>query len=552
MNIQGNPVQLGRRTKQGRRHHWALPRLAAAALLCILLLGCGAAQRGPDVSPPKLSPTKQTENDNLRCYPLDAANCRFLAFGTDIVLLRPGETATLTRYAGRGLTLAAWVEVPQNGVPCSGGGKIGCYDPEGQALQFYDSDLALEDCFSLPGCVDTPRLLGTKVYYCTQNALMELDTETGLHRTLRQQEGLRLSALLEAEGLAVCTLTGRTERLCIRIPDGSLAGNVPEILAAAEFGSRELLALRLGYRHCLYLGQTELVLPAGWEFLEFLPSMNAALLYEAGEGLGIFDLSTGNCMASLPLTEPPGAVAVTADGRVFFQCGSRLFQWEPVVQSRRDSRISITPLHTPQQPDERGLAQCRQRGAYLENQYGVQVLLNTAAAQVAPKGCTLEPEHLRPAILDTLAGIETALSRFPSALVKSAFSGAGRTYLCPVRSILVDGEALESLQFWSGQDCYIAVAASAHVEQAALEAFLPLVDRQVLMKCDAYDAWSADTPQQAAQERCRLLYQAMQPGNRELFLDAVLQNRLRTLSAGIRQTFSLSASETLIWEQYLW
>ena len=180
------------------------------------------------------------------------------------------------------------------------------------------------------------------------------------------------------------------------------------------------------------------------------------------------------------------------------------------------------------------------------------MLLNTAAAQVAPKGCTLEPEHLRPAIQDTLAGIETALSRFPSALVKSAFSGAGRTYLCPVRSILMDGEALESLQFWSGQDCYIAVAASAHVEQATLEAFLPLVDRQVLMKCDAYDAWSADTPQQAAQERCRLLYQAMQPGNRELFLDAVLQNRLRTLSAGIRQTFSLSASETLIWEQYLW
>ena len=44
----------------------------------------------------------------------------------------------------------------------------------------------------------------------------------------------------------------------------------------------------------------------------------------------------------------------------------------------------------------------------------------------------------------------------------------------------------------------------------------------------------------------------MQPGNRELFLDAVLQNRLRTLCAGLRQTFGLSAGQTLVWEQYLW
>lgn len=533
----------------------SIPRfgiMAAAMLLCVLLLGCGAAQSSPDTPPPRLSPTKQTENDDLRCYPLDTANCRFLAFGTDLLLLRPGENATLSRYAGRGLTLSAWADVPRNGVPCRGGESIGCYDPEGQTLLLFGPDLTPEDSFSLPGCADTPRLLGTKAYYCTPEALMELDTETGLRRTLRQQEGLRLCALLPQEDMAVCALDGAAKQLCIRIADGSLAEESPPILAAAEFGNGEHVALKLGFLHCLYLGQTELVLPTGWEFLEFLPTMNAALLCSPEKELGIYDLSTGNCMASLPLAERPEAVAVTTDGRVFFQCGSRLFQWEPQVRSRRDSRISITPLYTPQQPDKKGLAQCRQRGAYLENQYGVRVLLNTDAVQVAPKGCILEPEHLRPAIAQALAGVETALGRFPSALVKSAFSGTGRTYLCPVRSILVGGEALGSLQFWSGRDCYIAVAASAQGEKAALEAFLPLVDRQVLMKCGAYDAWPADTPQAAQAERCSLLYQAMQPGNRELFLDAVLQNRLRTLCAGLRQTFGLSAGQALVWEQYLW
>ena len=49
-----------------------------------------------------------------------------------------------------------------------------------------------------------------------------------------------------------------------------------------------------------------------------------------------------------------------------------------------------------------------------------------------------------------------------------------------------------------------------------------------------------------------LLRLAIQPGNRELFLDAVLQNKLRTLTAGLREAFSLPSSEKLLWEQYLW
>ena len=108
------------------------------------------------------------------------------------------------------------------------------------------------------------------------------------------------------------------------------------------------------------------------------------------------------------------------------------------------------------------------------------------------------------------------------------------------------------MQFWSGQDCYLVLAASADVEKAGLKAFLPLIDRQVMMRSDAYDTWSAEGAEAGEEERCRLLYLAMQPGNRELFLDAVLQNKLRTLSSGIREAFSLKGGETLAWEQYLW
>ncbi len=530
-------------------------KLAAALLLCALLLGCGAAQGSPAAPPDRLSPTKQTENDNLRVYPLDTASCRFLAYGGDLLLLlQEEEWAVLARYDGRSLTLQAWAEVPPGAAPCCTDGKIGCFDPEGETLYLFTEELACTEAILLPGCTQTPQLWGTKAYYCTGEALIELDIHTGIRRTVRLQAGLHLRALLPRENMAVCALEGRIQRQCISLTDGTLTGTAPEILAAGQFGSREYLGLQLGFRHCLYLEQTELVLPAGWKFLDFLPDRNAALVYQAEDALGIYDLSTGNCMASIPLSagKPPEEAAAAQDGRVFFRFGSTLYRWEPGAETRRDSRISITPLYTPWQPDEKGLAQCRQRGSFLENQYGIRLLLNEDAARVAPKGCTLEPEHLRPVILDTLAGIETALSRFPAGVVKTAFTGRGSTYLCPVRSIRVDGEEREFLQFWSGQDCYLVLAASADVEKAGLKAFLPLIDRQVMMRSDAYDTWSAEGAEAGEEERCRLLYLAMQPGNRELFLDAVLQNKLRTLSSGIREAFSLKGGETLAWEQYLW
>ena len=76
-----------------------LASLLCAVLLSAVLLSCPpAAQAG--AAQPRLTPTKETENDNLRCYPLDAADCRFFTFRSDLLVLRPkaeGRTAALRR-----------------------------------------------------------------------------------------------------------------------------------------------------------------------------------------------------------------------------------------------------------------------------------------------------------------------------------------------------------------------------------------------------------------------------------------------------------------------
>lgn len=546
-------------------------KLLAALLLCALLLGCAETAPARE-TPARLAPTKQTENDNLRIYPLDAADCRFLSFGADLLVLRSGqEKAQLLRCTGRGLSIAAWTEVPKNSRIFVGKTKIGCYDPEGGQVLLFSEDLILLRRLEVPESAGTPLLSadGSRLYYCTADELLELTLETGLHRLLRQQEGLVLTALMEERGLLVCA--GEGETLYIRVSDGTLEGTSSPVTGASGWGGQTHLNLRCGFVDCLYLGQTILPLRADWSFLTFLPAMNAAVVLREERDLAVYDLSTGGCLAELSLEGlglPEQALA-TADGRIYFTAGDNLCQWEPVWGSKRDTRISITALSA----GGKGLAQCRQRGAYLENQYGLRLLLNEEAAAVAPKGVRLEPEHIPAIIQETLAGVEMGLGRFPKLLVKDAFSGGGYVYLCPVRSIRVGDEEKKSLQYWSGRDCYLVIADSADIQQAVVEVFSPLAERQILMKSDAFDDWDSFNPPgfvygtgdydptafaspeslaNPSADRAGLLWAALEEGNRETFLSAQLQKKLRSFCLGLRQAFPGLEETPRPWEQYLW
>ena len=543
-----------------------------AALLCALLMGCG------QLNPPRasrLTPTKETENDNLRCYPMDAADCRFFVLGDDLYLLHPQEAgAQLLACRGRGLVIAAQTEVPPGCGLTASGTRICCYDPEGQQALLFTPELALLGTFSLPDCQGTPRLgEDGQLYYATGSALMELDTRTGLHRTIRQQEGLQLTAVLERESLLICT--GEEESLFIRMADGTLAYCSPPVTGAETLTDRGLICTKCGFWDCLYLGQTMLPLPQSWHFLAFLPGKNAALVQREDGSLAIYDLSTGKSLAELPWNPEKSIQDAWAaeSGRVYFTWGSCLYQWEPIWQPKPDNRITITSLCTREQPDTKGLNQCRQRGAFLKNQYGIQVLLGEDFMGVVPAGVTLEPEYIPFPILSTLAGIETALSKLPGEFVRQLFSGCGRVYLCPARSILADGENRLGLQFFSGRDCYLAIAASGDIYRGVMQIISPLAERQILMRSDALDRWDSWNPpgfcygcenwdetafvspacvESPAADRAGLLCAAMEPGNRELFLSARLQNKLRALCQGLREAFPLAENTKRPWEQYLW
>lgn len=547
-------------------------RILLAAMLCLFLLGCG--QTAPAEAPNRLTPTKDTENDTLRCYRLDGAECRFFVLGEDLLLLQTKDDgACLLCFTGKTMTQSASFALEAGSTVQVEDTTVLCYAPESRQAIALDDALQEQARLTLPeGTAGTPFYHEGILFYCTEDALMAAEFSTGIHHTLRStHENVLLPTAVFGEVL-VCT--SETESLFLSAEDGATLGSGPKVAAVGK----KALAVRCGSNDCLYLGDTMLPLPPSWRFLAFLPGNRSALLCYEGDTteIGIYDLSTGNRTAQLVLTgiSAPEQAAVMEDGRVFFRTQEvdRLYQWTPDFAPARDSRLQICPLSTVESPDSKALEQCRKNASSLETRYGLSILLNTEIPGASPQGCTIVPEHLAAMAAYTLTQIEQSLARYPQDFIRQAASSPGRTYLCPVRSIQKGGEELDFLQYWCGNDSYLCIAVTDQAGSSAIRALSAMMDDRIVSVSSAFDAWEALNPEgfrygqdaaadqayfadsrsvlSPAEDRAGILLTAMESGNRELYCSAMLQAKLRRLSTALREVYSLSG--TLPWEQYLW
>lgn len=550
-------------------------RILLALLLCLPLLGCRAQQMTSTPLPDRLIPTKETENDILRCYPLNRPECRFFASDEDLIQV---TEAQIFRFSGKNLVRTA--AYPLSGDHCRvsvAGQHTVCFDPEERTVVILSRALEVLYRFPMPEKVQGTPLLcpeGTHLYYGTDCAVCVLDVHTGLQKQLREgsRDEAAVLGLMDGEAVLVCSSGGKTNYLSAE--DGRIKNSSPPVSAAASVGSRDCLCVRCGENDCLYLGQTMFPLKPGMHFLAFLPEMNAALVHrEADSMLVLYDLTTGNQTAQQAIPEGAPEACATSDGRVFFRIGSRLYQWMPSPHPVRDPSSQITQVYTAAAPDRNGLTQCQSRAAAIRQQYGMEIRLQEAALEYLPANCTAEAEHLVPILSDTLERMERSLLRLPAELVKAASQSSGSTTLGIVRSLTVDGECADYLQFWNGRNCCILLAATDSAGDALLRCLSPLLDARILSLSPAYDLWDSLNPEgfaygrqpplsgfaderavfSPAEDRAGLLLAALRPGNRELFCDAILQKKLRALCTGIRDAFPAVRQKALLpWEQYLW
>ena len=463
-------------------------RILLAAMLCLFLLGCG--QTAPAEAPNRLTPTKDTENDTLRCYRTDGAECRFFVLGEELLLLQTKDgAASLLRFTGKTMIQSASFALEAGSTVQVEGTTVLCYAPESRQAIVLDDALQEQARLTLPeGTAGTPFYHEGILFYCTEDALMAAEFSTGIHRTLRStHENVLLPTAVLGEAL-ICT--SETESLFLRVEDGTTLGSGPKVVSSGK----KALAVRCGSNDCLYLGDTMLPLPPGWRFLAFLPGNRSALLCYEGDTteIGIYDLSTGNRTAQLVLTgiSAPEQAAVMEDGRVFFrtQGAGCLYQWTPDFAPARDSRLQICPLSTAESPDTKALEQCRKNASSLETRYGLSILLNTEVPGASPQGCTIVPEHLAAMAAYALTQIEQSLARYPQDFIRQAASSPGRTYLCPVRSIQKGGEELDFLQYWCGNDSYLCIAVTDQAGSSAIRALSAMMDDRIVSVSSAFDA----------------------------------------------------------------
>lgn len=547
-------------------------RILLAAMLCLFLLGCG--QAAPAEAPNRLTLTKDTENDTLRCYCYDGAECRFFVLGEDLLLLQTKDGATsLLCFTGKNMVQSSSFPLEAGSTVQVENDTVCCYEPESRQAILLDDALQEQARLTLPeGTKAAPLYHGGCLYYCTEDALMAAEFDTGIHRTLRNCHDVELVPTAVFGEALVCT--SETQSLYLSAEDGTTLGSGSKVVASGK----KALAIRCGNNDCLYLGDTMLPLPPRWRFLAFMPDNHRALLCYEGDTteLGIYDLSTGNRTAQLVLTgiPAPEQAAVTEEGRIIFQLEGKsyLYQWTPDYEPARDLRLQIQPLSTAENPDTKALEQCRKNASWLQERYGLSILLNTEVLKASPEGCTIVPEHLAAMVEDALAQIGKTLARFPQDFIRQAASGLGRTYLCPVRSIQKGGEELDYLQYWCGTDSYLYVAVTEQAGSSAIRALTAMMDDRIVSVSSAFDTWETLNPVgfrygaeaaadrayfadsrsvlSAAEDRAGILLTAMESGNRELYCSAVLQTKLRRLSIALREVYSLSG--TLPWEQYLW
>lgn len=527
-----------------------------AALLCVLaLMGCTMHTTPAQSSiPARLAPTKETENDTLRCCPLDSAECRFFVADGEL-WMQQGQV--LRCYQGKNLTVTK--ELRTKGTLLSVGKRILFWEEESRNAILLERSTTAGRIIPLPDALAPPLLCpeGNHLYYAAPDRLMVTDTNTGIHRPLREGDACIPTEILESGGILVCR--NEEESLYIACMDGSLLGASGPVITGASLGSRDCAAIRCGNTDCLYLGSTLMPLTPQRHFICFLPNVNGVLVATEGDGhsLAIYDLNTGSCTASLPLgaLATPEQAAMLEDGRVLFQPAGEaaLYIWQPETEIRRENKLPITPLCTQEAPDQLGLTHCRQRAGFLRQQYGLDVRLHKDAIPIQPPGYTLTPEHLAAILLDALDSAEHALTRLNAEFVRQTFGSS--THLCLVRSIRTpDGRSVDSLHYAVGMDTYLFLVPSPDLEENLLRLLGPMLDDHILPNSSALDFWESLAPIDCSptEDRAAIFLAAISPSSRGLFTSAIAQRKLRLLCTGIRETYNLTGSTQFVWEQYLW
>ena len=612
-------------------------------LIALLLAGCGGDIQdttGDTTLPPETTVPETTLDSGLydpdsvlerasggavRVYPLDGLHEGMLFMGEDILLFEAyltGDT-TVRLLTGENCRvkaeadLSGFVNANESGVGISvGENSLTYYDQQGNALVTLNDRLWEVGRVQLPEELVTIPLIGkggTTAYYTVDGQLRVLDTQTGISRLLREQEGDTLiPSGLHCEG-TVLEITVRNEgekdqTLYLSAENGELVheGEAQSLLTredrfyagVVQFGQMEHAFGQIG-------GDTQSLMPVSDEsWFAWLPERHAALSAYPNDDALVLDyyhLTEGRRTASVSLPDTTYLLAEAADpenGYVWLLCWDAdsgdvlLLRWDPSLSPVEDETVYTGRYQTAKNPDLEGIENCRREAQRLTNKYGVRFLLWEDALELGDEECTLEAEYRVRQMSEALEILDKAMARFPAGFFKTAAeqSDYGAIHIGLVARILDapegGGSSVTGLQLWKESDPYILLVMSDSLEQDFYHEIFHVIENRIFGKTSYMDNWDTLNPSGfdydydyttyrdrtddtyltgedrafvdyyamtfPREDRARLMEYAMQDGMEEVFESSWMQTKLLRICRGIRESFDLEDyGKMLPWEQYL-
>lgn len=601
-------------------------------LLCLLLCGCTPKAQTPDAppstTPPETVPVtmyapdsslEQAHSGALRVYPLTLRKVQgFRTMGEDLLVFSGYGATTITCLTGPELTILSSITLDFE------------LDPEDPSLRVQNNsfsffDPAQGEFLTLNRQLEVTRRIGITqpltgspilsndgrfLYYCTDQAVLEWDQQTGVHRKIKEMcyESQELTGLHRNDSILQCRIRdqGDIQTLFFDIADGRTGYQGDGDIFFASQGQNYYAILPGDTREQLVFGradaQAQLLYPRDLSAKTFcLPGSHAAVTAAIGDDdailLTYYDLSSQYGPAELTLAplQMPKDIGSCSGGYVYIlsydperDCDT-LYRWE-VPKITADDRCGYTEdFSKSKTADPSSMEQLRQFASQIGTKYGLQIHIGEDALGVQPWDYSFEAETDIRLLQQELEALDQRLSQYPAIVLEKTASHFSSLNLCLLRSI--SGTAASGslntatgIQFFEGTDAYVAISVGKYSRQALYHELFHVMETHILTESSELDTWNelnpddfsytySNHPSQEYQrylsgesrafidlysmsypkeDKARILENAMLPGNRELFQAPILQEKLTLLCRGIRQAYGLKNSQDIfLWEQYL-
>lgn len=479
------------------------------------------------------------------------------------------------------------------------GEGITYYREEGRELVFLSAALRQKMITEIPEgiagrpCVDIENQI---VYYSKDNQIWAQNMQTGESSLLfgENSQYVEPVAIHLNGSMLACAFTdeyGQESLLYLDAATGAVVEEAQQLLTL-QTGSDQYLVSRMDgiTQQLVYgiVGGENQLLQLDEPLCELF-SMNGGYRYTLEGGvldLDFYDFTTGTHSAHLRLEGVTELKALSGDGKYIWiladgSDGETLYRWDVTKSATGSSQSYLQPLHTRNNPDVQGLAQCAERAQALTDQYGIHVTVGEAAA-TATGGYEVVTEYQVPALNGMMDTLEEIMKQFPEGFLQESLS-EGSIHISIVREI---SGGREVVQFYEDSDAHILVAVTENFHRNLLRGLAYVMDSHVLGGSDAYDDWKDLNPEGFEydlsyyfyknhensaylteenrafvdayamtfphEDRSLLFVYAMMDGNSAYFATDTMQEKLALICRGIREAYGYEWYEDpLLWEQYL-